>query len=71
MVTVEADLVHVESRLVAGQIECPACPDGVLGGWGFARARWVAGVRAGASTAGPMPVVFGDARVVAGDGASA
>ena len=44
MVTVEADLVHVESRLAAGQIECPACAQGVLGGWGFARIRRVAGV---------------------------
>lgn len=44
MVTVEADLVHVESRLVAGQIRCPTCSQGVLGGWGFARARRVAGL---------------------------
>jgi hypothetical protein len=44
MVTVEADLVHVESRLVAGQIGCPSCPDGVLGGWGFARTRRIHGV---------------------------
>jgi len=46
MVTVEADLVHVESRLSAGQIECPSCPDGVLGGWGFARTRRVVGLGA-------------------------
>jgi len=44
MVTVEADCVHVESRLAAGQIGCPACSRGVLGGWGFARARRVAGL---------------------------
>ena len=44
MVTVEADLVHVESRLAAGQIDCPSCPDGVLGGWGFARVRRIHGV---------------------------
>ena len=44
MVTVEADLVHVESRLAAGQINCPSCPDGVLGGWGFARVRRIHGV---------------------------
>lgn len=44
MVTVEADLVHVESRLTAGQIGCPACSQGVLGAWGFARARRVAGL---------------------------
>ncbi|MBX8689175.1 helix-turn-helix domain-containing protein, partial [Mycobacterium sp. 20091114027_K0903767] len=35
MVTVEADLVSVESRLAAGEIGCPSCADGVLGGWGF------------------------------------
>ncbi|UXA10394.1 helix-turn-helix domain-containing protein [Mycobacterium sp. SMC-8] len=44
MVTVEADLVHVESRLAAGQIGCPSCPGGVLGGWGFARVRRIHGV---------------------------
>jgi len=44
MVTVEADLVHVESRLAAGQIDCPSCPDGVLAGWGFARVRRIYGV---------------------------
>jgi hypothetical protein len=44
MVTVEADLVHVESRLTAGQIDCPSCPDGVLGGWGFARTRRIHGL---------------------------
>lgn len=44
MVTVEADLVCVESRLVAGQIRCPACSQGVLGGWGFARIRRVVGL---------------------------
>lgn len=44
MVTVEADLVCVESRLAAGQIRCPACPQGVLAGWGFARTRRVVGL---------------------------
>jgi hypothetical protein len=44
MVTVEADVVRVESRLAAGGIACPACGGGVLGGWGYARARRIAGV---------------------------
>ena len=44
MVTVEADLVCVESRLAAGQLRCPACSQGVLGGWGFARTRRVVGL---------------------------
>lgn len=44
MVTVEVDLVRVESRLAAGQIECPTCAQGVLGGWGFARSRRVVGL---------------------------
>lgn len=44
MVTVEADLVCVESRLAAGQIRCPACSQGVLGGWGHARTRCVVGL---------------------------
>ena len=44
MVTVEADLVCVESRLAAGLIRCPACSQGVLGGWGFARSRRVVGL---------------------------
>jgi hypothetical protein len=44
MVTVEADLVHVESRLAAGQLGCPTCSQGVLGGWGFARVRRVVGL---------------------------
>ena len=44
MVTVEADLVCVESRLAAGQIRCPACSRGVLSGWGFARTRRVVGL---------------------------
>lgn len=44
MVTVEADLVCVESRLAAGQIRCPACSQGVLGGWGFARSRRIVGL---------------------------
>lgn len=44
MVTVEADLVCVESRLAAGLIGCPSCLQGVLGGWGFARSRRVVGL---------------------------
>ena len=44
MVTVEADPVHVESRLAAGGIGCPTCRDGVLGGWGYARARQIEGL---------------------------
>ena len=43
MVTVEVDLVRVESRLVAGEIGCPRC-GGVLGGWGHGRARRIAGL---------------------------
>ena len=35
MVTVEVDPVRVESRLAAGEIDCPTCRDGVLGGWGY------------------------------------
>lgn len=34
MVTVEADVVHVGSRLVAGRIDCPTSGEGALGGWG-------------------------------------
>lgn len=44
MVTVEADPVRVESRLTAGGIACPACGGGVLGGWGYARTRRIAGM---------------------------
>lgn len=44
MVTVEADPVRVESRLAAGEISCPACGSGLLGGWGYARARRVEGL---------------------------
>ncbi|MCX2934724.1 helix-turn-helix domain-containing protein, partial [Mycobacterium sp. CVI_P3] len=44
MVTVEVDPVRVESRLMAGAIACPVCPDGVLGGWGYARSRQVEGL---------------------------
>ena len=43
MVTVEVDPARVESRLAAGQIECPGC-GGVLGGWGYGRVRRVAGL---------------------------
>ncbi|OBJ90884.1 hypothetical protein A9W97_13000 [Mycobacterium gordonae] len=44
MVTVEVDLVCVESRLSAGGIGCPTCRDGVLGGWGYARVRQIEGL---------------------------
>ena len=44
MVTVEVDPVRVESRLAAGELSCPSCPDGVLARWGFARSRRVVGV---------------------------
>ena len=44
MVTVEVDPVHVESRLAAGGIGCPTCGVGVLGGWGYARARQIEGL---------------------------
>ena len=43
MVTVEADPVRVESRLAAGQVDCPCCP-GVLRPWGWARPRGVHGI---------------------------
>lgn len=43
LVTVEADQVRVESRLVAGQVGCPDCP-GVLRPWGWARPRGVHGL---------------------------
>jgi hypothetical protein len=44
LLTVEVDPVCVESRLVAGAIECPCCVGGVLGGWGHARERVVVGM---------------------------
>jgi hypothetical protein len=44
MVTVEVDSARVESRLAAGEVSCPSCSDGVLAGWGFARARRVVGM---------------------------
>lgn len=43
MVTVEVDPARVESRLLSGEIDCPSCPSGVLGGWGHARVRRVVG----------------------------
>ncbi|MGB2920397.1 MAG: helix-turn-helix domain-containing protein [Mycobacterium sp.] len=43
MVTVEVDSERVESRLAAGEVSCPSCPDGVLVRWGFARSRQVVG----------------------------
>ena len=42
MVTVEADVNQVERRLAAGELSCPVC-SGVLGGWGWARARQLRG----------------------------
>ncbi|GFG49084.1 hypothetical protein CQY20_33415 [Mycolicibacterium agri] len=44
MVTVEVDPVRVESRLATGAIGCPTCRNGVLGGWGYARARQIEGL---------------------------
>jgi hypothetical protein len=44
VVTVEMDSVCVEARLSAGEIGCPSCGVGVLGGWGHARARRVVGL---------------------------
>jgi hypothetical protein len=44
-VTVEADPVRVESRLSAGQVDCPDCP-GVLRPWGWGRRRSVHGIDA-------------------------
>lgn len=41
--TVEADQVRVESRLVSGQVGCPGCR-GVLRPWGWARPRGVRGI---------------------------
>ena len=56
MVTVEVDPVRVESRLAAGEIGCPRCGDGVLAGWGHARARWIDGLGGSASSAaGSVP----------------
>jgi len=43
-VTVEADPVRVESRLAAGQVDCPDCSGGVLRPWGWARPRDVHGI---------------------------
>jgi hypothetical protein len=42
-VTVEADQVRVESRLVSGQVVCPDCR-GALRPWGWARPRGVFGL---------------------------
>jgi hypothetical protein len=41
--TVEADQVRVESRLVARQVDCPDCR-GALRPWGWARPRGVRGI---------------------------
>ena len=43
--TVEADPVLVERRLVAGQLACPGCEES-LRPWGWARAREVRGIAA-------------------------
>ncbi|MDL9949031.1 helix-turn-helix domain-containing protein [Gordonia sp. ABSL11-1] len=43
MVTVEVDPARVESRLLSGDLACPSCPSGVLGGWGHARPRRIVG----------------------------
>jgi hypothetical protein len=43
LVTVEADQVRVESRLLGRRLGCPDCP-GVLVPWGFARRRGVRGI---------------------------
>ncbi len=43
MVTVEADPVGVESRLMTGRVGCPGC-SGVLRPWGWARPRRVYGI---------------------------
>ena len=43
MLTVEADQSRVESRLAAGQVECPGCPE-ALRSWGWARPRSVRGL---------------------------
>lgn len=42
--TVEADSVGVESRLVAGRVGWPGCPGGVLRPWGWGRPRCVHGI---------------------------
>lgn len=39
MLMVEADSVRVEARLVAGEYQCPACKEGALRPWSFARRR--------------------------------
>lgn len=43
LLTVEADQNRVESRLAAGQIDCPSCPR-ALRRWGWARPRGVRGL---------------------------
>ena len=42
MITVEVDASNVERRLVAGELECPAC-GGMLTPWGWARLRGLRG----------------------------
>lgn len=39
---VEADPARVEQALATGELACPGC-GGVLGGWGWARGRWLRG----------------------------
>ena len=68
MVTVEADVVRVESRLVAGEIPCPTCRDGVLGDWGVCAGPADRGTaQPGAAATGAVPSVHGHPRVVADD----
>ena len=46
MLTVETDPASVEERLRSGGVACPGC-NGVLAGWGHARARMVRGLDGG------------------------
>jgi hypothetical protein len=39
---VDSDPGRVEQALAAGELTCPGC-GGVLGGWGWARGRWLRG----------------------------
>jgi hypothetical protein len=36
--------VRIESRADGGNIACPACGNAVFSGWGYARARRIAGM---------------------------
>ena len=71
MVTVEADPVHVESRLAAGD-RLPDVPGRCLGRLGVCPGPADRGAqRSAAAAAGALPGLRGYARVVAGDGAVA